>query len=280
MKNIDLENIDLDAILCDKKKFHDFVYTPLEEAVLELERRQNDSKLKAYISKSLPAGIPAPLTSSRNIFLSRSLATPNYELRRFMAAVDSLGDFRPVFWEYWQDDFRPNVNESKHNIAKMTFYQGLSKNGMQKILRDSIVDFNTENGKKLADVKTRWGQGLVDFHHDLFNKEYADKFSRTLFYDASEWYKQSGGDVNTYYKYIFILFLAHGILFENYLPDHPTESSFVRNVFLPTFLEIIKESGYKPLIVAMEPTDMEGHDFWMYYPHKIHEHVKVRQNLI
>ncbi|MFA6050365.1 MAG: hypothetical protein WC761_04180 [Candidatus Paceibacterota bacterium] len=272
--------VDIEKLIADKVSFYNLIYTPLDEAIIEFEKRKGDKELLQYVEKSLPAGIPKELSAMRNIILSRSLVTPNYELRRFMSAVDGMDDFTPVFWEYWQDDFRPNVSPSKHHLAKMTFYLGHSKNGEEKIARQSIVDFNTENGKKLADVKTVWGQGFVDFHHELFNVEYKDKVERAVFFDASEWYKKSGESVREYYKHVFTLFLVHGILFENFLIENETEAQFVREVFLPAFMEIVRETGRKPLIVALDPTEMEGHDFWMYYPHHSKNHIKSKLNLL
>ena len=49
---IDLDNIDIDTLVADREAFNNFVYTPLGEAMLELEKRQKDDKLKKYINRS------------------------------------------------------------------------------------------------------------------------------------------------------------------------------------------------------------------------------------
>ena len=45
---------------------------------------------------------------------------------------------------------------------------------------------------------------------------------------------------------------------------------FTKTVFLPAFIAVYKEFGVKPLIVALEPTEIETDIFWMShpYPHK------------
>ena len=68
-------------------------------------------------------------------------------------------------------------------------------------------------------------------------------------------------------KPFLTLFLRDAILFENFLLD-TSESQFTHNVVLPTIKTIATEIGIKPLIVALEPTEVEGDEFWLSYPHK------------
>ena len=61
------------------------------------------------------------------------------------------------------------------------------------------------------------------------------------------------------------LFLQNAILFENFILDYK-ELEFTKEVFLPAFIEIYKRFGIKPLIVALEPTNLEWEIFWMCHP--------------
>jgi hypothetical protein len=37
---------------------------------------------------------------------------------------------------------------------------------------------------------------------------------------------------------------------------------------LPAFIHVYEETGLKPLIVALEPTDTEDDEYWISYPHE------------
>ena len=45
------------------------------------------------------------------------------------------------------------------------------------------------------------------------------------------------------------------------------EEWFTRNIVLPALLKIKEEVGIKPLIVNVQPTEIEGRPFWTYHPH-------------
>ena len=268
---------DIETLISDRTAFNAFVYTPLHDAMKELEARQSDPKLLEYLEKTLPAGVPEILKGKKHTFLSRDVATTNYEARRFVYINDAMDDFTPVFWEYAQDKFTPEVNEAKHALGKMTFYAGRAKNGTEIIQKVNIIDFQVSTGKKISEVMTKWGQPLIDFHHELFSFT-GQRISDIIFYDASEWYAKSGLTVDKYYKHLFKLFLVHGINFENFLLENAHEKQFICDVFLPAFISILEDTGKKPLIVALEPTDMEGNSFWHYYPIESMDYVKKKQS--
>lgn len=262
----ELENTDIDTLLSDRNAFNRFVYTPLNKALDELNSRENDKDIDEYVKGLLHAGIPKIFEKKKYAFLSRSIVTPNYEVRRFLSIVDAIGTLTPLFWEYSNDKFVPNGNKAKHHLAKLHLYIGKGKNGGEKIKKFDLINFNTESGKKLCDVQTHTGESLVDFHKK-FLLETCKQSKNAEFFDASDWYVDIGGGVTKYYKHILALFLKNGILFEDFIIEDKYEQPFIREVFLPAFIEIYKELGRKPLIVALEPTEMETREFWMYYPH-------------
>jgi hypothetical protein len=252
----DLEHIDIEELLKDREAFSAFIYTPVESAVMELERRWNDPDFKGASS------VPDVLKEGRSACLFRQVVTPNYEVRRFVSIIDST-NLRPLFWEYYSDKFTSN-NEWKRALGKLFFYEGKGKKNGSKIQSLTIIDFNTYNGKKISEVLTLWGQSLVDFHHEMFRHCFRNMDAS--FFDASDWSKDQGGSARTYYREFLSLFLKHAILFENFLIDEK-EIDFTREIFLPAFIDVWKTSGHKPLIVSLEPTDIEGDLFWMCHPH-------------
>lgn len=254
----------IDELIADREKFTRFVYTPLDEALEEFKKRQNDKELSEVLQKLLPIGAPSPMKNSPKAVMFRQLVTPNYEIRRFLDLIDMVEELDPMFLEYAEDKFTDN-NEWKYSLGKMSFYFGQGKKGGEKIQRTRVIDFNSYRGKKLSEVKTLWGQSLIDFHHEFFLEAYGEILSEDSFFDGSDWFSRSGGQAIDYYKNFLMLFIRDGILFENFLLD-TKEVDFTRNVFLPAFIEATLESGVKPLIVALEPTDIESAEFWMCHP--------------
>ncbi len=253
---------DIDALISDRKKFEDFVYTPVGEAVVELKNRGNDRELAKKIS-NLVESIPEPLRKKPKAVLFRQLATPNYEVRRFVSIVDLIDGLDPLFWEYYNDKFTSN-NEWKHSLGKLMFFCGFGKKNGIKIENENVIEFNQFVGKKISEVKTLWGQSLVEFHHNLFESTY-ESFTQKEFFDASDWFRENGSMAKDYYKPLITLFVQNAILFENFILD-VKELSFTRDVFLPAFIKTFEDTGYKPLIVALEPTELEDDVFWLCHP--------------
>ncbi len=262
-----------DALMSDRKQFDAFVYTPLEDAIVELRKRRGNTDLISYIKHNIHGDIPNVMQDGgTHLVLFRHIATPNHEIRRFVGLADLVQqsfaehatELRPLILEYLDDMFT-NRNDWKYSLGRFFLYKGLDKNSDPIFEAEHIIDFNQSNGKPISSISTHWEQNLVDFHHELFFQTYPNLEENV--YDISWWVKENGKDARTYYKAFLSLFLTHGILFENFLLE-TSEGAFTRNVILPTLLEIQKESGFKPLIVALEPTEIEHQRFWLSHPHK------------
>jgi hypothetical protein len=267
----------IDELVSDRQKFNEFVYTPLDIAVEELNKRMDDIHLDHVLREYFVHDIPAEIKEVRGAFLSRSLATPNYETSRFLHIIEGYDDLTPIFWEYYNDKFTPCVNELKHSLGKLSFDGGRDKNGNIMFQNIRIIDFNTNDKKSISAVSTLWDQNMVDFHHELFGDQQS---VNKVFYDASNWYKMYGQTVSEYYKYKIALFVKNGILFENLMIEHLHELDFIKNVFLPSIIEIHRITGQKPLIVALSPTEIEGDKFWLSYPSVYKEVVLKKISLI
>lgn len=259
----DCEDVDIEKLVSDREAFNEFVYTPLDKAMKELAKRRENKDLERKILMSLDNDLPSPLRNGPRAILFRQIATPNYEIRRFIG-ITELAGLIPLFWEYYADKFVSN-NEVKYYLGKINFCKGVGKKGGLKLEHENVIDFNSCNGKRLSDVKTIFGEKLISFHHSLFAETYR-KLPKDFFFDASGWLKKNGGTAVDYYKKYLTLFVSNAIEFENFMLDEK-EVSFTKELFLPAFCQIIKEFGVKPLIVALEPTDIETSEFWMCHPY-------------
>ncbi len=260
-----LLEVDIDALVADRQAFSKFVYTPLRAALEERKKRRSDREIERKIAEFLHGDIPVFLSEKTlKAVLFRQVATPNYEVRRFLHLVEGIGGLEPVLWEYYEDKFTSN-NSWKYTLGKIPFFMGQKQNAPQRIERIRIIDFDRYDGKKLSRVKTIWGQPLVEFHHKLFEHTYIS-LPDGYFFDSSGWSAKHGDTAAHYYAPFLSLFVKHALLFENFMLDEK-ELSFSKEVFLPAFIEVYRRTGRKPLIVCLEPTEIEGEEYWLCHPH-------------
>lgn len=267
----------IEELLNDRGKFNDFIYTPLEKAVEEISRRSSNMEFIRNLKESLPIDIPKPMKNKKTAVMFRQIATPNYEFRRFVSIIDSLEGFDPLVFEYFKDKFTDN-NEYKYYLGMMPFFCGRGKKGGEKICLLNIIDFNSSRGKKISEIKTIWGETLIEFHHTLINHLYRDKMVNLTLFDASEWFSRNGGKAANYYQNFLALFLKDAILFENFMLD-VKELSFTRDIFLPAFISVFNKYREKPLIVALAPTEVESDTFWMCHPEEVMTMVDEKINI-
>lgn len=258
---------DIDAVLADREVFNEFIYTPWQDAVAAIESRAGNTDLDAYVARMLPAGIPEAMKGKKSIVLFRHIATSNHEISRFAICADALDTFQPLILEYTEDKFNDR-NEWKYFLGKLRFHKGLSKSGEPIFEHVNIINFNESNNKPMSSLLTNWGQPFVEFHHELFDHHFPHMKDNV--HDLSTWLHELGPTARDYYKGFFTLFLKDAILFENFMVD-AKERSFTEEIILPAFFEIYKETGLKPLIVALEPTEMESDQFWLSHPYAAKE---------
>ena len=242
-----------------KEEFAKLIYTPWEDAIAQLKQRREDAAL--YVS--YPAPLPEPMQGRMNMVLFRHIATPNHETSRFAMAADIFSDLHPMILEYTRDKFNDR-NEWKHFAGKLRFHKGRDRNNQPIVEQMNIINFNDSNNLPISEVKTHWGQSLVDFHHGLFTKVFphlADNY-----FDLSDWLHAVGPTAKEYYRNFFKIFVRDGILFENFLVEGK-EASFSQAVVVPAFRAVMQETGCRPLIVQLEPTEMETDQFWYSHPH-------------
>jgi hypothetical protein len=263
-------NNTIEKLVAVREKFDEFVYMPIDKAIAELNIRQTDKKLEEYTNKILNGDVPEILKDQRNMILFRHIATPNHEVRRFLIAADGLEVLNPVIFEYVADKFN-NRNDWKYSLGNIFLSKGLNKKHEQIIECKNIIDFNESNNKPIHSIKTKWGQSLVDFHHEIFTNDFPHLKNNIS--DLSAWLHGFGEHAKDYYKPFLTLFLKHGILFENFMLCGK-ELSFTKEIILPALMEIIEETGVRPLIVNLEPTEIEGERFWLSHPQHAKEFIE------
>lgn len=262
---------DYNTIMSDHSIFNQVVYTPLSEALKLLEERRKDPRLMAKIEKLLKGNIPEIFKEKKCGIMARQLATPNCENRTFIALAKE-NKLHPVFFEYFDDKFTSN-NKYKHSLGQLQIQNKMDKNGDRVVEKINIIDFNKNDGKKLKDVKTLWGESLVDFHKKLFDLYGLKDFS---FVEETDWYEKKGEKAIEFYVNFFLLVTCFGILFENFLLlKNNIEGEFTKDVVLPALEKVINLTGVKPLIVPVESVNSETDDFWYYHLPIIKKAIKI-----
>ncbi|KKQ21259.1 MAG: hypothetical protein US33_C0006G0009 [Parcubacteria group bacterium GW2011_GWC1_36_9] len=257
---------DYNKIMSDKKLFQNTVYTTLSGAIKILEERQKDRALKDKIEKILNNNIPEPLKKEGKYGVQfRQIATPNHDVYWFTELTKDRG-LKSVFFEYHKDKFTSN-NEFKHSLGQLRIHPKINKRGDNVEEKVTIFDFNKYNGKPFKDIMTLWSEPLIDFHRRLFEVCGYSK-DNLCFYDASQWFKDNGVKAVSYYTNFILLFICHGILFENFLLTG-SEGEFTKKIFLPAFEKAFDLAGIKPLIVPIPPMDNEEDVHWVSYDKKI-----------
>jgi hypothetical protein len=260
-----------------KKKYITAMITPLSEAVEELERRRKDPVLIQKIESFLKGHIPSYAKDGPVLCLARHLATPNFETLRFTHLLESL-PYRVIISKDTHDRF-VTVNPMKRALGKMPIHLGYVRKNNKYVERFqyvSVVDINAVNGKQIKDIRTLWGQPLSEFHDELCKHFFHDKVE--IVDDAAWVTEHHRGNLLEHYKKFLVLFLAHGILFEDYLPDDAAEQEFVKKILRPAFVFVEKHFGVRPLVASLNPTLVESDLFWISYPKSVLDIIKNKKS--
>jgi hypothetical protein len=239
-------------------------YTPLSVAKKEIWKRWNDKELRKKVEDFLGLYIPDFLKTEPRALLVRQITASDIEYYHFIEQAKSIG-LKPTFVEYLTDKFATN-NPDKYHLGKLYFFEGQGKNHGDKIRVMRIVDFNKNEGKKLSEVTTVWGESLVDFHHKILSLSHPE--DKKNIFEISDWININGGSAKKIYKKYFTWFICHGILFENFLLNHD-EFEFTEKVVLPSIKVIQQKFGINPLIVPVIPLREENNLYWWCFPKNI-----------
>ncbi len=241
----------------------DGIYISLEAAKNEIWRRWNDETLRKKVELFLEGDLPEIFRTAPRAIVARQVLSPNFEMLHFSDLAKKI-DLRPVCFGYL-DDKLVTKNLDKYYLCKLFFYDGLGRNGGEKLSSLNIVDFNKWNGKRFRDVKTIFGTSFVDFHNAFARLTGSD----IDFFDASHFLKNKGSLSKNYYRYFLSLFICHGVLFENYLLNGEY-GDLTRDVFLPNYRKVSEIFGVKPLIVRAVSLEEEENLRWRHYPQSVY----------
>lgn len=263
---MDNEEWDYNKIISDKNLFNKMIYTPMSEAIKILEERQTNKILISKIENMLDNDILEPLKNIDKYAINgKQIATPNFDTRCFLSAVEGSG-LKPFFYEYYSDKFTSN-NCFKHSLGQLIIYKDKNNkkdDSIEEKIR--IIDFNKYDGKSLSDVKTVWGEPLNIFHRKLFDV-YGYNTKDFIFYDGSDWIDRKGKVAKNFYEKDLLLYICHGILFENFLLNG-IDGEFTKKILLPAFEKVLRTTGLKPLIVPIPPMDTELEESSRWYSHE------------
>jgi hypothetical protein len=251
------------------------VYTPYSEAVRQVKERWADPELEKKIRThaSLPDLVQGFTTP--HAILCRSLIVPNREVSYFLDMVEEP-KLPHLFLEY-EDKF-VGRNKDKHALGKVICEKGHDHRGRCFYKKTTIINFNTEEGKLLGQVTTRWGESLIAFKRRLL--EFVHPGQEKHIADLTTWFNSRRYATKYYYLDFLSIFLRHGILFENFLLGDPDEREFFYKKMLPSFKKLEELYGIKPLIVPLLPLEFEKNEGWLAYPEHLEAEIQKHVNLI
>jgi hypothetical protein len=253
--------------ITDNSLTRDF-YTPLNEAIAVINERRQNTELIKSVSEYLNHDIPPHFDQKAPVlYLSRHIATPNYEALHFIEL--GLQYNLPLIIGQDKKGKFVSHNELKRSLGKLPVTKGMSRRQDEIVENFTIIDFSHVQGKPFADIKTRHGIEIVTFHNNLFNYIYPNKVEIA---EESEWIDRNcRGDLLEHYKHMLALLCVHGIMFESY-PDY--EKDFVNTILRPAMEDVEQKIGCKPLIVELVPSEMEMTKNWNGYPSILYQFIK------
>jgi len=239
-------------------------YTRLSEALEELEKRKDLRPKVEALLRERGVGLPwdPKLGNGKPLaVLFRQVATPNYETLRFLSIASGFG-LQPLILEYTEDKLSME-NVYKKSLLCTPIVEKISKKGHVHFRKRWICPPEMVRPQsKLSEIITSTGERLVDFHHKIFEK-LAGEYKASLV-DASRWFGAIG-PASDYYSYFLSLFCSHALLFESFTYGNG-EGVFTKNIVEPAFLGATQRIGEIPLIVPINPTEIEDSSLWVCYP--------------
>ncbi len=250
------------------------IYTQIEKAGRLIRDRWADEKLRKAVEEKLEGDIPEILRKGPHGMIWRHIGTPDGEFERFLELCQKA-DLNPLCLEYIHDKFAAR-NFTKLGLAKLSFKKGCNKKSETLVEKEKIIDFKDAEKKKMCELKTLWGENLVDFHHSFMKEMFPGMESNIV--DISDWVKRNGGAPKNYYFHILSLTLCHVVLFDD-LDLLKSEEDFVKEIILPAFHEVENEFGVRPIIVRISKEgEQEKDPYWCSYSERakeiVNNHIK------
>lgn len=236
-------------------------YTPIKEAKRIIQKRWENKQLQRTVEKRFSNDIPNEVSDVPSGVIWKHIGTPDREFARFLDLTTQVG-VKPLCFEYTEDKFVAR-NFTKFELANLPFTTGLNKNGKTMTKREKIINFDHAEGRRLCDLKTLWGESLVDFHHWFLCALFPIMKGRVV--DVYEWTKRHGSTARERYQSVMTLALTHFILFDDY-DIFAGEDTFTLDVVLPSFKKVEAEFDLRPLVVRIsKPNQYMIDPYWWCY---------------
>ena len=210
------------------------------------------SKLRAEVERfweSNNIAFPALMQQHRAVAaIGRSLPTFRFEDAVFTMMAEGAG-LSPTWFTYVDDKF-VTKSSVKRSLLRPALTQKLDKHGKPITLNKSLVArMDDWSMKPLSSVRTADGQSLIEWHR----RRLLTAVPEAPIVDMSEECQRWGGNAQYYYEGYLSLFIAHGVLFEDY---HGGESGnelhgFTARIFEPAVANLERRFGVKPLITPL-----------------------------
>ena len=243
--------------------------TPYPEVVAVAKARSRDAELKARVSEYLSGDIPSYFGQEPVLYLARHVASPNFETLRWSNLIEPLE--LPAVIGTDADDLFVSQNVMKRALLKMPICLSVTVNGAgephEQYRYLTIADFEAADHARFRDIQTLWGDSVVAVYSEL-SRRFLPPHVRIE--DDSAWVTRNGrGDLRAHYERFLSLFVAHGVLFEDYLVKDPDERDFIESVLLPAYEATTQRFGVRPLIASLTPSSLETEKFWLSYPRSV-----------
>lgn len=216
-------------------------YTPVEEAIKILHERRKDRALVARIETELGGDIPSYLHEGDCFVLPRHIATPNNEALYVLEQAERYGA-TAIFSQDLSDAFT-SVNNLKRRLAKPEICEEID--GQRYYRKINLVDVPKVEKLPLREVQARDGRFLAKVHNGLFDAIGSASFR--IVDDAAWIDRNHRGDLTRHYKKYLLLFVAHGILFEEF--DNPSDKHFKDGILRPLISGMVSDTRLWPIIV-------------------------------
>ena len=239
------------------------IHTQIEEAGEIIRNRWANKDLRKAVEEKLHNNIPEILKDGPVGMIGRCVDTPDGEFERFLELCKKA-DIKPVCFEYIKDRFYPG-NFTKYGLTNLTSCQGVDKKQKKIVVKEKIINFEEIKGKKfrMCDLKTLWGENLVDFHHFILLSIFPIMTGRII--DTSDWFPKSENWIDSYYNYVLSLSICHLVLFDDFDLTEEDEI-FTNERVCPIIKKIEKDFGVKPVIIKISKVGEHIEDpYWWSY---------------
>ncbi|MBP1805228.1 hypothetical protein [Rubellimicrobium aerolatum] len=211
---------------------------------------------KGVCAQALGSALARPIA-----VLARQVATPNYEMLRFVRLARRNG-FHPLVIEHRADRFTVH-NPTKRALATLPIVLGRSRNGQPILRRQKILDPAACEGRRLEEIETATGEGLIAYHHRKLLQVLGPEAPRVI--DMGQVVATQAAGPAAYYREFFKMLTGGLVLLEDFVADSQT-AAFFESTVLPAYRQAVEETGRRPQIARLVPGRRTSSPLWIAYP--------------